>query len=140
MNIEVCWQSGVHFIAHSGRGHRVDMDGAPDHGGRDLGFRPMELMLAGLGGCSAFDVVKILEKGRQAIDDCRVEISAERADRVPAVFTSIHLHYKVVGDNLKAALVARAVSLSVEKYCSASMMLREGGVRLTHDYEIYQPD
>lgn len=136
MKVEASWNGGVSFIGKSERAHTVVMDGAPEHGGRDLGFRPMELLLIGLGGCSAFDVVTILNKSRQPIKDCLVQISAERADTAPAVFTHIHMHYKVAGLELKDALVARAVSLSVEKYCSASMMLRNGGAKLSHDYEI----
>lgn len=136
MKAEVRWLGEVSFIGQSERGQSVVMDGAPEHGGRNLGFRPMELVLVGLGGCSAFDVVEILKKARQPVTDCLVEISAERADVVPAVFTNIHLGYKVVGSDLKDNLVARAVSLSVEKYCSASMMLRNGGVKVSHDYKI----
>ena len=120
----------------SGSGHSVQMDGPPDHGGKDLGPRPMEMMLMGLGGCSSFDVMSILQKSRQDVTACHAELEAERADAVPAVFTRIHLHFVVTGNNLKENLVKRAVSLSAEKYCSASIMLEKAGVAITHSHEI----
>jgi putative redox protein len=124
------------FIGESGSGHSVVMDGAPDHGGRNLGVRPMEMLLLGLGGCSAFDVIGMLQKSRQQVVDCRVELKAERADAVPAVFTRIHMHFVVTGVDLKAKQVQRAVELSAEKYCSASIMLGAAGVEMSHSYEL----
>ncbi|WP_025732784.1 OsmC family protein [Carnimonas nigrificans] len=136
MKAVVKWTDGRQFLAESGTGHSVVMDGAPDHGGRNTGPRPMEMLLMGLGGCTAFDVMEILEKSRQDVIDCRVELNAERADGVPAVFERIHVHFIVIGRNLKEAHVKRAVDLSAEKYCSASLMLARGGVEITHDYTI----
>jgi len=112
------------------------MDGPPDHGGKNQGARPMEMMLIGMGGCSSFDVVHILKKSRQDVTDCVAEIEAERADAVPSVFTKIHLHFVVTGNNLKESMVSNAVKLSAEKYCSASIMLSKGGVEVTHSHEI----
>lgn len=136
MQAEISWRGGASFLAESGSGHQVIMDGPPDHGGKNQGPRPMETLLLGLGGCSSFDVVDILKKGRQDISDCRCSITAERADEVPAVFTRINMHFVVSGNNLKEALVKRAVALSAEKYCSASIMLERGGVEISHSYEI----
>ena len=124
--------------ATAGSGHTVPMDGPPDAGGENRGARPMELVLMGLGGCSSFDVVNILTKSRQNVVDCVTEVTGERADEVPQVFTSIHLHFRVTGRGLDERRVARAVSLSAEKYCSASIMLARGGVTITHSYEIEQ--
>lgn len=132
----VTWQGDAAFLADSGSGHQVLMDGPPDHGGKNQGVRPMEMLLLGLGGCSSFDVMSILKKSRQDVTDCVCELKADRADAVPAVFTKIHLHFRVSGNNLKEALVKRAVQLSAEKYCSASIMLESAGVEITHDYEI----
>jgi putative redox protein len=132
----VTWLSGRAFVAESGSGHAVVMDGPPDGGGRNIGVRPMEMLLLGVGGCSAYDVVTILEKSRQKVSDCRVELSAERADEIPAVFTKIHLHFVVSGEDLNPKQVERAVSMSAEKYCSASIMLARAGVEITHDFEI----
>ncbi|MCL4135829.1 UNVERIFIED_CONTAM: hypothetical protein GTU68_042312 [Idotea baltica] len=112
------------------------MDGPPDHGGKNQGARPMEMMLIGMGGCSSFDVIHILKKSRQDVTDCVAEIEAERADAVPSVFTKIHLHFLVSGNKLKESMVSNAVKLSAEKYCSASIMLGKGGVEITHSYEI----
>ena len=136
MKATVKWTDGVQFVAESGSGHALVIDGAPDHGGRNTGPRPMELLLMGLASCSSFDVIAILKKSRQDILDCRAEIEAERADAVPSVFTKIHLHFVVTGHNLKEAHVKRAVEMSAEKYCSASIMLAAGGVEITHDYEM----
>lgn len=136
MEATIKWVDGAMFMAESGSGHVVTMDGPPDHGGRNLAPRPMEMVLMGMGGCSAFDVVDILKKGRQAVSGCEVRLQAERADEVPSVFTCINLHFVVRGDELKEAVVKRAVSLSAEKYCSASIMLARGGVKITHSYEI----
>lgn len=136
MQATIRWNGGASFTGTSGSGHDVIMDGPPDHGGQNAGARPMEMVLMGLGGCSAFDVMSILHKARQDVTDCVAEMTAERADAVPAVFTHIHLHFVVTGRNLKEGQVQRAVSLSAEKYCSASIMLEKGGVKITHDYEI----
>lgn len=128
------------FLAESGSGHSVVMDGAPEQGGRNLGVRPMEMILLGLGGCASFDVMSMLHKGRQQVIDCRAEIKAERVDAVPAVFSKIHLHFVVTGVNLKEAQVKRAVELSAEKYCSASIMLEAAGVEMSHSYIIETMD
>jgi len=131
------WLDGVSFVGESGSGHAVVLDGPPDAGGRNIGMRPMEMMLVGMGGCTAFDVVAILRKARQAVVDCRVELDAERADAVPQVFTRIHVHFIVTGRALNAAQVERAVKLSAEKYCSASIMLGRTA-EITHDFEIIE--
>lgn len=136
MKATIDWTGDASFKATSGSGHSVQLDGPPDHGGKDQGPRPMEMVLMGLGGCSSFDVMSILQKSRQDVTDCRCELDADRADAVPSVFTKIHLHFIVTGRNLKENLVKRAVALSAEKYCSASIMLEKGGVDITHDYEI----
>ncbi len=138
MQATVKWVDGAQFLGESGSGHSVVMDGPEDHGGRNTGVRPMEMLLLGLGGCSNFDVVSILKKTRQNVSDCKVEITAERADAVPAVFTKIHLHFVVSGKDLKEKQVARAVELSATKYCSASIMLEGAGVEISHDYEIVE--
>jgi putative redox protein len=123
------------FVGESGSGHSVVMDGAPDAGGRNLGVRPMEMLLLGLGGCTAFDVMSILRKSRQQVFDCEVELEAERAEEVPKVFTRIHLHFIVSGKDLDQNRVARAVELSADKYCSASRML-EKTAAISHDFEV----
>ncbi|MEM8845450.1 MAG: OsmC family protein [Pseudomonadota bacterium] len=135
MDARIKWLDHMSFIGECGSGHSVAMDGSPEHGGRNLGPRPMEMVLMGLGGCTAFDVVQILKKSRVDVDDCIVELHAERADEIPAVFTKIHIHYIVKGKALSDKHVKRAVDLSSEKYCSASMMLKQS-VELTYDYEI----
>ncbi len=140
MHATVKWVDGAQFIGESGSGHSVVMDGPPDHGGRNLGIRPMEMLLLGLGGCSSFDVMSILTKARQAVTDCRVELEAERAEGVPSPFTKIHMQFIVTGKDLKEPQVKRAVELSATKYCSASIMLEAGGVEITHSYEIRSPD
>lgn len=132
----VTWINDRAFVAESGSGHAVVMDGPPDGGGRNIGLRPMEMVLLGVGGCSAYDVVTILEKSRQKVRDCRVELTAERADAIPAVFTRIHLHFIIAGEDLNPKQVERAVQLSAQKYCSASIMLASAGVEITHDFEI----
>jgi putative redox protein len=114
------------------------MDGPIDHGGRNIGIRPMEMILLGVGGCSTFDVIDILVKGRHEVSDCTVELNAERVDAVPSVFSKIHLHFKVSGKNLPITAVERAVKLSAEKYCSASIMLGKAGVEISHDFEVLQ--
>jgi len=128
---------GVCFAGQSESGHTVVMDGPPDSGGKNLGVRPMEMLLLGLGGCSAFDVVHILRKGRQAITDCIAEIDATRADTDPKVFTRIHVHFIVSGRSLDAKRVEQAVKLSAEKYCSASIMLGKVA-EITHDFVIQE--
>lgn len=135
MKATIEWQDKVHFTATAGSGHTVPMDGPPDAGGENRGARPMELVLMGLGGCSSFDVVNILTKSRQNVVGCVTEVEAERAADVPQVFTRIHLHFRVTGRALDERKVARAVSLSAEKYCSASIMLQRGGVVVTHSYD-----
>lgn len=129
------WQGGVSFSGESESGHSVLMDGAPEAGGKNLGPRPMEMILMGVGGCTTFDVVMILKKGRQDIRDCVVEIEAARATLDPKVFTHIHLHFILTGKNLNRTQVERAINLSAEKYCSASIMLKNA-VEITHDFEI----
>ncbi len=138
MQAVVKWVDGAQFLGESGSGHAVLMDGPPDHGGRNTGPRPMEMLLLGLGGCSAFDVVSILQKSRQDVVDCRCELEAERAEGVPSPFTKIHLNFIVTGKSLKEAQVSRAVELSASKYCSASLMLEAGGVVITHSYELIE--
>lgn len=134
----VKWIGGAGFVGESGSGHAVVLDGPPDHGGRNIGMRPMEMMLVGMGGCSSVDVIGILQKSRQDVIDCVCHLEAERADAVPAVFTAIHLRFVVTGRNLKEAHVKRAVELSAEKYCSASIMLGKAGVAITHSFEIVE--
>ena len=131
----VKWMDGMAMVAESGSGHGFIMDGAPANGGRNAGARPMEVVLMGLGGCTTFDVMSILKKTRQQVTDCVVELQGERADAVPSVYTSIHVHFKVYGVNLDDAKVERAVKLSAEKYCSASLMLSQGNVEITHSFE-----
>lgn len=138
MKARVQWAGEALFLGESGSGHAVVMDGPPDAGGRNLGVRPMEMLLIGLGGCSNFDVVSILRRGRQPVESCEVFLDAERAGEEPKVFTKIHLHFVVKGRGLKEAQVKRAVELSAEKYCSASIMLGRAGVDISHDYEIVE--
>ncbi len=126
------------FVGESDSGHAVVMDGPPDHGGRNIGLRPMEMLLLGVGGCSTFDIVDILEKGRHEILACTAELAAERVDTIPSVFSKIHLHFKITGRNLPSAAVERAVKLSAEKYCSASIMLGRAGVEISHDFEVIE--
>ena len=140
MKATIKWVDGVMFLGESGSGHTVVMDGPPEAGGRNMGIRPMETVLVGLGGCASFDVVSILKKARQDIRDVHTEQAAERADVEPKVFTKIHLHFVVTGKNLKEAHVKRAVELSAEKYCSASILMGRAGVEVTHDYEIVEID
>lgn len=137
MECTVRWHEGMSFIAETGSGHLVAMDGAPEAGGRNLAARPMELVLAGTGGCASFDVVLILRRGRQDITGCEVKLTAERADSDPKVFTRIHFHFIVTGRQVKAEAVERAIKLSAEKYCSASTMLGKTA-EITHDWEIVE--
>lgn len=136
MHASVCWLENVAFEAKSASGHSIIMDGSAEYGGENRGARPMELILMGLGGCASFDIVTILKKARQDITDVRCELQAERADSIPAVFTKIHLHFVVSGRKVKPNQVEKAVHLSAEKYCSASKMLMDGGVEITHDFEV----
>ena len=131
----VTLQEGSTFEGVAGSGHRVTMDVAPEVGGRNLGLRPMEMVLLGLGGCTAIDVLHMLRKGRQPITDMRVELDAERADDVPKVFTRVHLHFVLTGAGLDPHKIERAINLSSSKYCSASMMLNKTA-EMTHDFEI----
>jgi len=131
----VKWVQDVMFVGESGSGHAVVMDGAPEAGGRNLGIRPMEMLLLGLAGCSAFDVVLILERGRQKVTDCVVDVDADRADTDPKVFTDIRLRYTVTGHSLDRGKVERAVKLSEEKYCSASAIIGKTA-QITHTIEI----
>ena len=136
MKASVHWTGEVSFKAESETGHSVQMDGPPDQGGENRGPRPMEMLLMGLGGCASFDVLSMLKKGRQQVTNCVAELEADRADAVPAVFTRIHLNFVVTGHDLKEAQVKRAVSLSAEKYCSASVMMEKAGVEVSHSYRI----
>jgi putative redox protein len=135
MKARIKWVEDVLFVGESDSGHTVVIDGAPEHGGRDLGIRPMELLLQGLGSCTTFDVLLILKKARQLVTDLVVEIEAERAKTDPKVFTQIHIHFIISGNNISEKHVQRAIQLSAEKYCSASIMLAKS-VEITHDYEI----
>jgi putative redox protein len=135
MKARVKWVENSLMVAESGSGHALVMDGPPEHGGRNLGGRPMEMLLLGLGGCTQFDVVHILRKGRHQVSRCEVELEAERAASEPKVFTRIHVHFILSGPGLTDKAVQRAVSLSAEKYCSASLMLGEVA-EITHDFEL----
>lgn len=140
MECTVRWMgsdAGMSFVGETGSGHAVVMDGAPDAGGRNLGPRPMEMILAGTGGCSAFDVVLILKKGRHSVSGCEVTLNAERAEMDPKIFTKIHFHYRVKGRQLKSEAVARAIELSKDKYCSASIMMAKTA-EITYDFEIVE--
>ena len=137
MECKVSWHEGMSFIAETGSGHLIAMDGAPEAGGRNLAPRPMEMVLAGTGGCTSFDVVMILKRGRQEVTGCEVDIKAERAETDPKVFTKIHMHFVVTGKTLKPEAVERAIKLSAEKYCSASIMLSKTA-EITHDWEIVE--
>jgi putative redox protein len=137
MKARVEWKDEASFLAESGSGHTVLMDGPPEAGGKNSGPRPMEMVLMGTGGCAAFDVVMILKKSRQEISDCVVEIEAERATQEPKVFTRIHFHFILTGKTLNSAQVERAIKLSAEKYCSASIMLAKTA-ELTHDFDIVE--
>lgn len=140
MQATVRWDGAVQFSATPSSGHTVIMDGSPELGGTNAGPRPMEMMLMGLGGCTSIDVMLMLQKSRQDVTDCVAELTAERADAVPAVFTKIHVHFVVTGRDLKESHVKRAIELSAEKYCSASIMLAAGGVEITHSYALVEAD
>ncbi|KKJ75948.1 peroxiredoxin [Kiloniella litopenaei] len=135
MKTRVKWIENVAFMAESGSGHAVVMDGAVEGGGRNLGPRPMEMLLMGMGGCSAYDVVYILKRGRENVEDVDVDVEAERADKDPKVFTKIHMHFRVKGEGLNEKKVERAVELSADKYCSASIMLGKAA-EVTHSFEL----
>ncbi|NOY73657.1 MAG: OsmC family protein [Gammaproteobacteria bacterium] len=135
MQARIKWVEKATFVGESGSGHAVVMDGPSEAGGRNLGVRPMEMLLLGMGGCAAFDVVHILKKSRLSVEDCIAEVNAERAQEDPKIFTKIHLHFQVSGAGLTEKNVARAVSLSAEKYCSASIMLSKSA-EITHDFVI----
>ena len=135
--MHVKWKDKVSFLGEAESGHSVLMDGAPEIGGRNLGLRPMEMVLMGAGGCTALDVVMILKKSRQRISDCMVEIEADRAKEDPKVFTRIHYHFILVGNDLKPQKVERAINLSAEKYCSVSIMLGKTA-EITHDFAILE--
>ena len=137
MKARIKWIENVCFMGESETGHAVVLDGAPDAGGRNLGMRPMEMLLIGMGACTSFDVVTILKKARQPVSDCVAEIEAARADEVPKVFTKIHVHFVVTGKGLNPVQVERAVKLSAEKYCSASIMLGKAA-EISHDFEIIE--
>jgi putative redox protein len=138
MKARIEWVDNVKFVGHSESGHQITIDTLPKFGGSNEGASPMELLLLGVGGCSSVDVVNILKKQRQQVSGCVAELVAERADSVPKVFTSIHLHFIVKGGDLRPEKVSRAVKLSAEKYCSASIMLARGDVKVTHDFEIIE--
>ena len=135
MKVRIKWLENVAFVGESESGHAMVMDGAPEGGGRNLGPRPMETVLLGTGGCTAYDVVHILKKSRAPVTDCVVEIDADRAEEDPKVFTRIHMHFIVTGKGLKPQQVERAIDLSADKYCSASIMLAKTA-QITHDFEI----
>ena len=138
MQTSVHWLENVAFEAKSDSGHTIIMDGSPEYGGENRGPRPMELILMGLGGCASFDIVTILKKSRQDVTNVVCQLKADRADTIPAVFTKIHLHFVVSGRAVKEKQVAKAVELSAVKYCSASKMLSDGGVIISHDFEIIE--
>ena len=137
MDCTVRWIDGMAFVAETASGHAFVMDGAPEVGGRNIGPRPMEVVLAGTGGCTAVDVVLILRKSGQEVTDCQVQLHSERAETDPKVFTKIHMHFVIHGKNVKPAMVESAIKLSHQKYCSASIMLGKTAT-ITHDYEIIE--
>lgn len=136
MRANIRWAGGVSFVGRADSGHDIVIDGAPEAGGQNRGARPMEVVLIGMGGCTAFDVVHILRKQRQEVTDCVAEIDAERAPTDPKVFTRIHVHFKVTGRALDAKKVAHAIELSAGKYCSASIMIGKTAT-ITHDFELF---
>lgn len=139
MKARVKWVEDVMFLGESGTGHTVVMEGPEESGGHGVGMRPMELLLLGMGGCTSYDVIEILKKSRQDVRDCVVDIDGERSETVPNVYTHIHVHYKITGRDVKPNFVERAIKMSVEKYCSATLMLAETAT-ITHDYEIIDAD
>ncbi len=139
MKAEVKWTENSQYLAHADSGHTIVLDGPPALGGRNLGVRPMEMILMGLGGCISINVLEILKKSRQSVDHCVAHLQAERSDDVPKVFTAIHVNFVVTGNDLKPSAVEQAVRLSMEKYCSGALMLR-GSVDLTHSFEIHETE
>jgi putative redox protein len=139
MKSKVKWLDNMTFVGESASGHAIVMDGPPEFGGRNLGVRPMEMLILGLGGCSAFDVILILQKSRQQVHNCEVELDYERAEENPKVYTRIHMQFIVSGRNLDESKVKRAIELSADKYCSASVMLGKTA-NITHGYEIRETD
>lgn len=137
MKTTIKWIDGMMMVGESASGHAVVMDGPEELGGKNLGIRPMEMLLLGMGGCTTIDVVSTLKKMREVVRDCHAEISAERADEHPKVFTKIHIHFVVKGTNLNEKKVAKAISLSADKYCSASIMLGKTA-KVTHDFETHE--
>jgi putative redox protein len=137
MQVRLKWVGGAAFVGETAQGHKVVIDGPPEGGGRELGPRPMEMLLLGLGACTSYDVVSILRKARQEVLDCRVELKAVRADEPPKVFTTIHVHFIVIGSGLQEKQVERAIRLSAEKYCSASIMLGKTA-EITHSWEVQE--
>jgi len=137
MKARVLWVENSKFLGESGSGHTVLMDGPPEAGGQNLGVRPMEMLLLGMGGCTAFDVMHILRKGRHQVSSCELQLEAERSETDPKVFTKIHVRYVIKGKGLTDAVVNRAIELSAEKYCSASIMLGKSA-EIRHDYEIIE--
>ena len=137
MKARVKWVEDVLFLGESGTGHTVVMDGPEEAGGHGTGMRPMELLLMGMAGCTAFDVIEILKKSQQDIRDCVIEANGERSEEAPKVYTNIHIHYEITGKNVKANFVERAIKMSTEKYCSATIMLAKTAT-VTHDYEIIE--
>ena len=138
MQTSITWAGGAAFIGETPCGHKVVMDGPPEGGGRNLGPRPMEALLLGMGACASYDVVTILRKGRQQVTDCRMDITARRAEQDPRVFTEIHIHFTIVGRDVKQNQVERAIALSAEKYCSATIMLGKTAA-ISHTFEIRPP-
>ena len=136
METSIQWHGGMHFTAVADSGFEVDMDGPPDIGGANLGVRPMEMMLMGMGGCSAVDVIHILRRARQDVTACSAKLTATRAASDPKVFESIHVHYSLSGSDLNPQKIERAIELSATKYCSASLLMTRAGVNVTHDFEI----
>ena len=139
MHTKIQWLNNIHFSATADSGHEVLIDGPPDAGGENRGSRPMELMLMGVGGCTSFDVVNILKKSRQKVTHCVTHVTAERADGIPQVFETINIHFELEGEHLDPAKVERAIHLTAEKYCSASIMLQRAGVEITHSFTISDP-
>ena len=140
MQTEINWLEKVQFSATADSGHTIRIDGPPDAGGENTGVRPMELMLMGVGGCTSFDVVNILTKTRQKVTNCVTQITAKRSDGIPQVFEHIHIHFVITGENLDANKVDRAIHLTAEKYCSASIMLQRAGVEIEHTFETIEAD
>ena len=140
MKARVNWVDNVLFVAESGSGHAIVLDGAAEGGGRNMGMRPIELMALSVGSCSSYDVVTILKKAKQRVTACEAEVTAERVDGTPATFESIHLHFKVTGFDLSEKHVQRAIELSADKYCSASIMMKNAGVKVTHDFEVHEAE